>query len=252
MAVTNNKDTYKQEFISLLESIDNSKSKRDNFNNFCVMAYSALAKQTAPSPQRAEELEAQYMAIVRTYSNKDDVRKIPNLMSYTILALNLGGCDFLGEIASELEILDKKNGQFFTPYHISKMMAKISLPDPHCIIEKDGFFSLSDPAAGAGCMILAAADSVDEQGFSASDCMSVQAIELNRMTFHMLYIQLALRGIAAEVIHGNTLTMEIFETAYTPAAIYFLGKHGKLFKESDNTAPVKRADIQLNLFDWPS
>ena len=111
---------------------------------------------------------------------------------------------------------------------------------------------MSDPAAGAGCMILAAADSVDEQGFSSSDCMSVQAIELNRTTFLMLYIQLALRGIAAEVIHGNSLTMEIFETAYTPAAIYFLGKHGKLFKESTCSTPTQKAAIQLNLFDWPS
>ena len=102
MAETKNTNTYKQEFIALLESMDNSKSKRDNFNNFCDMAYSALAKQTA-SPERAEELEAHYMTIAKSYSNKDDVRKIPHLMSYTILALNLGGCDFLGEISSELE-----------------------------------------------------------------------------------------------------------------------------------------------------
>ena len=52
--------------------------------------------------------------------------------------------------------------------------------------------------------------------------------------------------------HGNALTMEIFEIAYTPTAIYFLGKHGKLFKESTDSTPTQKSAIQLNLFDWPS
>ncbi len=246
----------KNDFIKILENIDRSKSRQENFRNFCEMAYCAIAKKTQINEKKANVLEERYMEIVGTYSDKDDVRKMPELLTWATLAISEGGCDFLGEIAGEIEALDKQSGQFFTPYHVSKMMAQIQMPDIGGWIKKNGFFSLSDPAAGAGCMILAVADMVEELGYDLMEAMSVQAIELNRTTYHMLFIQLALRGVAAEVIHGNSLTLETYETAHTPAAIYFYGKHGRLFdkrEEGPKKEPVIITPIentqQLSLFD---
>lgn len=227
--------SLKKDFIKILEQMDRSKHRQDHFRNFCEMTYCAYAKLTAPNEERADKLEDQYMSIVGSYKNKDDVRLMPKLASLTIQALHKKGCDFLGEIAGEIEALDKKNGQFFTPYDVSKMMAHITLPDIEPLVKEDGFFSMSDPAAGAGCMILAAADIIDEQGFDYSEILSVQAVELNKSTYHMLFVQLALKGIAAEVIHGNSLSLENFEIAHTPAALYFIGKHETLFKKSEKT-----------------
>ena len=245
----------KKDFIKILEGIDRSKSRQENFRNFLEMAYCAIAKKTQTGEKKANALEGRYMEIVGTYSDKDDVRKMPELLTLATLAISEGGCDFLGEIAGEIEALDKQNGQFFTPYHVSKLMAQIQMPDIASWIDDKGFFSLSDPAAGAGCMILAAADMVEEQGYDLMETMSVQVIELNRTTYHMLYIQLSLRGVAAEVIHGNSLTLETYETAHTPAALYFLGKHGRLFdrpKEAPEKEPVIITPIantqQLSLF----
>ncbi|MCB1563917.1 MAG: N-6 DNA methylase [Alphaproteobacteria bacterium] len=239
----------KKEFIKILEGIDRSKHRQDNFRNMCEMAYCALAKKTQPDEEKAEKLEARYMEIVGSYRNKDDVREMPKLLSLVTLALSGGGCDFLGEIAGEINALDTKNGQFFTPYDVSKFMAKLQIPNVSEIIKDKGYFTLSDPAAGAGCMILAAADVVQEQGFHPMDCMSVHAVELNRMTYHMLYVQLALRGIAAQIIHGNSLSLETFTGAYTPAAIYFLGKHGRLFdpaERQDESRPPKTLTPIIN------
>ncbi len=237
--------TLKKDFIKILDNLDRSKSRQENFRNFCELIYCALAKPTATDKETADKLEERYMSIVGTYSDKDDVRKAPEMLSLIIRAMNEKGCDFLGEIAGEIGALDKKNGQFFTPYDISKLMASITIPNVAEIIKEDGFFSLSDPAAGAGCMVLAAADVVQDQGFDPSEYMSVQVIELNKLTYYMLFIQLAMRGIAAEVIHGNSLSLEVFETAYTPASIYFFGKHGCMFKRSKNEDKALKPDVEI-------
>lgn len=249
----------KKEFIKILDGLDSSKSRHDNFRNFCEMAYCALAKKTAPDQISADKFETRYMDIVSTYSNKDDVRKMPELLGLMTSALNAGGCDFLGEVAGELELLESRSGQFFTPYHLSKVMAQINLTNAHAIINEQGFLTISDPAAGAGCMILAVADCLEEQGHDILTTMSAQVTELSRMTYHMLFIQLSLRGIAAAVIHGNSLSLEVFESAYTPAAIIFAEKHGCLFREiiRDEKQEDPRIDFdiqpmantqQLNLF----
>ena len=106
-----------------------------------------------------------------------------------------------------------------------------NLSNVDALINEQGFFTISDPAAGAGCMILASANIVEEQGYILEECMSAHVVELNKMTYHMLYIQLSLRGIAASVIHGNSLSLEVFESAYTPCAMIFSNKHGRLFDE---------------------
>jgi hypothetical protein len=45
----------------------------------------------------------------------------------------------------------------------------------------------------------------------------------------MTFLQLTLRGILGPVEHGNTLTLERFERAWTPAAAPCYAYHGKLF-----------------------
>lgn len=250
MANPQHNNNFKTRFIEVLESLDRYKDKGEHFRNFCTLSYCALAKQTAFTKEEADNLEERYMSVVHSYKNKDDVRKMPELMTLTLKALQQGGCDFLGELATELEILDKDNGQFFTPYHVATMMSKILLPDIPKTIEQDGFFSASDPAAGAGCMLLSIADEVTQQGFDLSECLSIEAIELNRTTYHMLFVQLALRGIPAHVVNGNSLTLEVFEEAYTPIAKYFVNKHGCLFKKHANNKILHTDNPQLNLFGF--
>lgn len=250
MANPNNNNHFKTRFIEVLESLDRYKDKGEHFRNFCTMSYCALAKQTAFTKEEADNLEERYMSVVHSYKNKDDVRKMPELMTLTLKALQQGGCDFLGELATELDILDKDNGQFFTPYHVATMMSKILLPDIPKTIEQDGFFSASDPAAGAGCMLLSIADEVTQQGLDISECLSIEAIELNRTTYNMLFVQLALRGIPAHVVNGNSLTREVFEEAYTPISKYFVNKHGCLFKKNANNKIIHTDNPQLNLFGF--
>jgi len=219
------------EFVRIINTIDQSKHRSEVFRDFCELAFCALAKNASPFEEQRQKLEAQYMAVVARYRDKDEVRKMPDLMGIALPQLANGGCDFFGVLAGELNVLDAKMGQFFTPYHVSRLMAEITLSDATTLIEQKGFITLDEPAAGAGGMVLACADFIERQGHDLETSLWVEATELSQSTFHMCYVQLAARGLAGKVFHGNTLSMKMQSYAYLPATPLFLAKHGDPFKD---------------------
>jgi len=142
--------------------------------------------------------------------------------------------------ASKSRAFDDHNvdiGQFFTPYDVARVMAMISLQEAGAIIAQNGFLALQEPASGAGGMVLAAADTLAQQGFDPGLHMLVSAIDLAPLCFHMTFLQLSLRGIPALVEHGNTLSDERFARAWTPATTAFYLHHGRLFPEAAHSIP---------------
>ena len=157
------------------------------------------------------------MQVVGRYE-KQEIREImPKLLGIAALASQDGGCDFLGQLAGELELLDGHNGQFFTPYDVSRMMAEMTLDTVGEIIAKQGFVTVQEPACGAGGMIIAAADVLERQGFDISQQLYVDATDISQMCWKMSYLQASLRGIPATIRRGNSLSLEMFESAVTPA-----------------------------------
>ena len=116
-------------FVKALRDTDSSKHQAEVFRDFAELAYCALAKTRAPSPDRAEALEAQYLDVVRRYRDPDDVHRMPELLGLSLQALNRGGGDFLGTVAGEIGCLSDDPGQFFTPYEVSRLMAETNLAD---------------------------------------------------------------------------------------------------------------------------
>ena len=228
-----------REFINGLVRLDRSKGLHYVFRDFCELAYCAYAKLTAHS-DAADQLEERYMNIVESYNNKDDIRAMPSLLAIAYQAVAGGGEDFLGSVAGELELLDARAGQFFTPYPVSRLMAEVILEGADTVIEKNGFFTLQEPAAGTGRMVLAAADVLDLRGHDPSKHILVNAIDISAICFHMCYLQLTFRGIPALVERANTITGEGFEAAWTPATGPFYAHHGRLFPEG--TPAAKRSE----------
>ena len=207
-----------QTFIKQISALDHSKNPVEKFRDFCELAYCAYAKLTADI-QRGEELESRYMQIVGGYRDKDTIRAYKPLLETVCKAVEAGGADFLGVAATEIGALSGGAGQFFTPYSVARCMAEISLTDVGKTIEEKGYITLNEPAAGAGGMVLAAADVMEQQGFSPALHMRVVAQDISQLCFHMCFIQLTFRGIPARVERRNTLSMELFEQAYTPAML---------------------------------
>ena len=150
-------------FVKRITALDHEKSPYDTFRDFCEMAFCAYAKTTAPTPERAQELEDRYMQIVGTYRNKDTVRAYPELLGLAANAIRQG-CDFLGSVATEMEILNAQIGQFFTPYEVARFMAMMSLEHAAALIGQNGFLTLQEPASGAGGMVLAGSRCADATG----------------------------------------------------------------------------------------
>lgn len=233
-----------KEVVRLLNGIDQSKFRSAVFANFCELAYCALAKNASPFAEQRDALETQYMDVVGRYRNKDDVRKMPEILGLTLAEIGKGGCDFLGQVAGELGTLDSKLGQFFTPYEVSCLMAQINLNDVDRIIEENGFVTAAEPAAGAGGMLMALADVIEGKGHNLETSVWVEAVELSRPTFHMCYIQCTARGLAGKIICGNSLSLEVFTGAYTAAAPVFFAANGDPLAKQKEQAKQQQAEAE--------
>ncbi|MEB3286890.1 MAG: N-6 DNA methylase [Vampirovibrionales bacterium] len=237
--------SHQSTFVKKLMSLEPSKTPQQKFWDLCEMAYCAYAKKTA-SIEKAELLESRYMAIVSSYADKDTVRAYPELLALICIGLQEGG-DFLGEVAGELGALNGAQGQFFTPYIISRMMAEMTLGDMGPLINEKGYITVQEPAVGAGGMVLALAEVMRRRGFDPTEQLLVTAMDVSAQCYWMAYIQLTLAGIPAQVFCTNTLTLETFDSAWTVPALHFLTIHGDIWAErSSKKGDTPCSDVVLS------
>lgn len=116
----------------------------------------------------------------------------------------------------ELELGSNGMGQYFTPYSVQSMMARMMMPGVKESIRREGFVTVSDPASGAAGMIIAYAECLLDAGYDHSNHMFGSCIDIDPIAADMAFVQLSLLGIPAEVITGNTLTMNLHRARYTP------------------------------------
>lgn len=127
--------------------------------------------------------------------------------------------DCLGSLFMSLDLGNAGTGQFFTPYEVSRLMAGMILGGAREVVERQGFFTLMEPAVGAGGMVIAAADALAEKGINYQQSMHVTAIDIDPTAVHMAYLQCSLLHIPAIIIHGNSLGMQEWDHWVTPAHV---------------------------------
>ena len=227
----------RKQFIKAFDRLAHHRERHDVLGDFLDLAVCAIRKKTLPPGPAADAMENQYMAVVKR-NTPEDVRAMPELLGIATLAVQEGGCDFLGQIVVELELSNEHMGQFFTPYDVSRMMAEMILTDAGEVMKERGFITLMEPASGAGGMIIAAADVIEKQGFDVGRQLYVDATDISPMCFKMTYLQASLRGIPATIRRGNSLSLEIFDQAVTPAFLPFYLTHRAAFDAWRNEAPA--------------
>jgi hypothetical protein len=144
------------------------------------------------------------------------------MLGELVLALEYGPDDVLGKVFGELDLGNSARGQFFTPYALCRLMARLNVgtgTEVRQRIEQRGFIRLNEPAVGAGAMVIAMAESLQEQQINYQQHLHVIAQDVDSRAVHMAYLQFSLLHIPAVVILGNTLTLEEREHWYTPAHI---------------------------------
>lgn len=215
---------YKRNFINFLDNVNYSKRRSTVLEDFMEMAKIAIANPFYQS----EKLEQRYLEIVKKYP-KYDVTSLCEMLAQVIKGLEYCPEDFLGEIYMEIIGSQQKSGQFFTPYHVCDLMVRmtcdLSLIEHH--VQEKGYITVAEPASGAGIMLIALRNLLNEQGYGTNQCFAVTT-DCDRACMNMTYIQLSLLGIPALVQHGNSLTSEIWEQLYT--APYFASNFPRIFQ----------------------
>jgi len=209
-------NAHAKEMSSLMRENARRHRLSEVFSDFCELG--ALSISNAVDKLQFELREARYLQIVGKYE-REEVERFPLMFAVLVQWLECGFADCLGDLFMGLELGDSFKGQFFTPYPVSSLMARLTVGDVRGQIEKQGFITINEPTCGAGGMVIACADAIHEQGINYQQVMHVTAQDIDATAVHMTYLQLALLHVPAIVVHGNSLTMKEWAHWVTPAHV---------------------------------
>ena len=187
------------------------------FADVCEMMAIALARMDL---RQFETREARYLELERRHGR--EFRDMgAAVLAELVNALEVEPFDVLGAVFHELELHNKHVGQFFAPYELCRMLARMTGgPDEwRAIIAARGHITVSEPAAGAGAMMIALAHEMQLAGVNYQKHMHVTAVDVDSRAAHMAFVQLSLLHVPARVIVGNTLTLVERECWLTPAHV---------------------------------
>lgn len=174
-----------------------------------------------------EEREKRYLQVIKKYQ-KEEQTLIAEIFSMIFALLssvvydNGRFYDNLGELFMRCNQGSSSAGQYFTPFQVSAMMARMIIGDE--ILEKaqnDGILTLNDSCCGGGGMMMAALDVLkNKYHINYTRNCFILCSDIDLRCVHMTYLQLALAGVPAIVKHQNSLTGETWSVWKTPAFIF--------------------------------
>lgn len=218
-------DSVKKDFEQVIKSLSYSKDKGTIFSDWLEMAAIAVRQMPfnageLPKDKIYQDYEQKYLDVAGRYG-REELNQFARLTALSIEGISTYQGDFLGELYSSLELNNQDAGQFFTPFTVSTLMAKMMIGDIKQQVQDKGIITISDPASGAGGTLIAAAHEVAHQGVDPRNHVQFHAADISRNCFNMTYLQLSLMDLQAVVSHGNTISMEMWETRKTPQLMFF-------------------------------
>ena len=201
----------KKEIIKIIDQISGKYSAYEVFTDWVKCLALAISNSCNLFHDSVwEERERMYMDTISKYTPEEQQKLIK--MS-VMLFETFESCfsDILGEIYMEAGMGSKSAGQFFTPFHLSKLCASLTLSE----MDERGKICVNEPSCGGGGMIIAAAAALNEKGINYQNILEVVAQDLDWKGVYMCYVQLSLLGISAVCVQGNTLS-EPYDPKRTP------------------------------------
>lgn len=205
-----------REMARLVQQIAHRHRPGQVFSDFCELAASAISN--AVDKSQAEKREERYMQLIGSY-NESERSMFPQMLGLLVQALEARFDDCLGRLFMSMDLGNAQQGQFFTPYSVSQLMAGMTMTDAASVIERQGFIQMNEPAVGAGGMVIATAEALMNQKINYQQCMHVTAVDVDPTAVHMAYLQFSLLHIPAIVVHGNSLSLEEWGHWVTPAHV---------------------------------
>lgn len=200
------KSKHKKEFKRIFDNITQNRNSFQVFSDFINTTTIALHNRIPYD----EESERQYLEIAKQYNHKE-LNQFAELLHHIQMDLLANQWqDFLGTFYMANGYGDVKKGQFFTPFEIASMMATFTLDtELKKEIAEKGYISISDPTAGSGVMMIAAAQVISKQGIDLQNDVVFVAEEIDPLIGKMAYIQMCLLDLPGYVMIHNSLSEPI-------------------------------------------
>lgn len=179
------KQRKKEEWTDHLEYLAISRDRSKVFDDFLTIIVCAL------SMQQKEEL---YLQTIKRYK-KEEVETFAKAFAGLVDWMEEHPLqDAFGDYFQEY-VSKGHNGQFFTPTHISDMMAQMVTPS-----DLEG--PMNDPCCGSGRFFLSAA--------KVNRAVTCVGGDISEMCCKMTLINLCLNDITGKIYHMDTLAMEVW------------------------------------------
>lgn len=168
------------------------------FRDFILL--SACAISNSVDKGQWQKREDMYMDTIKKYS-RDEANKFAEMFALMTLGYERRMGDFIGELYMTMDFGNQDVGQFFTPYHVSRLISDMTYKSKM----DEQVITLNEPSCGSGGMIVAFAESMRLDNRNYQTDLRVICNDLDFDAVRMCYIQLSLLGIDAVVYQKNTL-----------------------------------------------
>ena len=208
-----------RKIIEKIQRMSGKYSMHQIFSDWIGLMAAGISAQSERYNQTvAAKREEHYLAIVNKYS-KEEVNDMVEMMSLLAMEREDNMRDVLGEIYMKAGCGSARTGQFFTPYHLSHMTAKVAYEGNIQRWKDMQQIEINEPSTGGGGMIIAVAQVMRENDINFQQKMHVVAQDLDWNGVYMTYVQLSLLGIKAIVAQGDTLA-EPYKNGYDENRVY--------------------------------
>ena len=196
---------YKKEMINRIIGLSGRYSPYEVFTDFIRMASISIQNSCDMFHGKIwKEREQLYMDTARKYT-VEELNSMAELTGLLTKALEEKMEDVLGDVYMKSGMGSSAAGQFFTPFHLSELTARVSI-DIERIQKTDEIIELNEPSVGGGGMVIAACKVLQDYGIDFQRRLKVVAQDLDWKGVYMTYLQLSLIGCNAIVVQGNTLS----------------------------------------------
>lgn len=194
-----------KDFLKLFDQLTYSQSGWQVWEDLMTVMACSICNAVDRRKEAYERREKQYERSIKALGVVD----IPaQMLGIITMALEENpNQDFLGKLYMNLNLGSHWHGQFFTPYHVCELMAKMQIGDGcQAEIESKEYLSVCDPCVGAGAMLIAAATAFRECKINYHTSALFIGQDIDPIVAKMAYIQLSLLGCPGYITVGNSLT----------------------------------------------
>lgn len=211
MTIIKDNLTPKKKIIKAIEQMSGRYAPYNIFSDWIQLCALAIQNSVHLVHDKIwQDREQLYIDTARKYSAKE-MDMFAQMFVWLGDALTEEFSDVLGSIYMETGMGSKYTGQFFTPFHLSELCARMNIDMDQ--VGKYNRLFLNEPSCGGGGMVIAACKVLHEAGFDFQRHLDVVAQDLDWKGVYMTYLQLSLIGCRAVVVQGDTL-MEPYVQSY--------------------------------------